>query len=203
MCQVLRNDVGPSAASDVIDPMYGRPCVARGFLRSGGCAVLHQVSGHLSVLCSRPSWISARLRSSLPGRPRPGHLGHQCSQAPGRPILHLVLSFRTGGRNDTSTTQFRTPRPSNICGMPRCRAVLSRTHMLADGDRNLCIRNLYPAGFTAVVPCEERSRARACWSPAHDLLPLFAPHDSGRPNRARFLMRRFESCRPSQPVRSL
>ncbi len=36
----------------------------------------------------------------------------------------------------------------------------------------------------------------------HDLLPLFAPHDSGRPNWARFLMRRFESCRPSQPVRS-
>ena len=33
-------------------------------------------------------------------------------------------------------------------------------------------------------------------SPANDLLPLFAPHDSGRPNRARFLMRRFESCRP-------
>jgi hypothetical protein len=38
-------------------------------------------------------------------------------------------------------------------------------------------------------------------SPPHDLLPLFAPHDSDRPNWARFLMRRFESCRPSQPVR--
>ena len=29
-----------------------------------------------------------------------------------------------------------------------------------------------------------------------DLLPLFAPHDSGRPNRARFLMRRFEQASP-------
>jgi hypothetical protein len=37
----------------------------------------------------------------------------------------------------------------------------------------------------------------------HDLLPLFAPHDSGRPNWAGFLMRRFESGRPSQRVRSL
>ena len=53
-------------------------------------------------------------------------------------------------------------------------------------------RNLCPAAFTAVVPCGE-GRSCACWSPAHDLLPLFAPHDSGRPNRARFLMHRFES----------
>ena len=36
--------------------------------------------------------------------------------------------------------------------------------------------------------------------PAHDLLPFFAPHDGGRPNRARFLMQRFESCRPNRPV---
>jgi hypothetical protein len=34
-------------------------------------------------------------------------------------------------------------------------------------------------------------------SPAHDLLSLFAPHDSVVPNRARFLMRRFESSRPT------
>ena len=37
-------------------------------------------------------------------------------------------------------------------------------------------------------------------SPAHDLLPLFAPHDSGRRYRARFLMRRFESSRPKRTV---
>ena len=28
---------------------------------------------------------------SLPDRPQRGHSGHQCSHAPGRPILHLVL----------------------------------------------------------------------------------------------------------------
>ena len=33
--------------------------------------------------------ISARA-SSLPDRPQRGHSGHQCSHAPGRPILHLV-----------------------------------------------------------------------------------------------------------------
>ena len=31
---------------------------------------------------------------SLPDRPRLDHLGHQCSHAPGRPILHLYLSSR-------------------------------------------------------------------------------------------------------------
>src|ERR1700752_597401 len=31
---------------------------------------------------------------SLADRPRPGQTGHQCSYAPGRPILHLYLSSR-------------------------------------------------------------------------------------------------------------
>ncbi len=35
--------------------------------------------------------ISARA-TSLADRPRRGHLGHQGSHAPGRPILHLYLS---------------------------------------------------------------------------------------------------------------
>src|SRR6266700_1198459 len=38
--------------------------------------------------------ISARA-SSLADRPRMGHSGHQCSHAPGRPILHLVSSSRS------------------------------------------------------------------------------------------------------------
>ena len=50
----------------------------------------------------------------------------------------------------------------------------------------LCIRNLCPAGFTGVVPCGEgRSCTRLLRVRAHDLLPLFAPHDSGSPNPAR------------------
>ena len=40
---------------------------------------------------------------SLADRPQPGHLGHQCSHAPGRPILHhrLILS-QTPGRGKGS-----------------------------------------------------------------------------------------------------
>jgi hypothetical protein len=43
--------------------------------------------------------ISAHAISSA-DRPRPGHSGHQCSHAPGRPILHrrLILSQTSAGR---------------------------------------------------------------------------------------------------------
>ena len=56
-------------------------------------AVLHQCIRPLigAVVAPGHSWISARVRSSLADRPRTGHLGHQCSHAPGRPILHLVV----------------------------------------------------------------------------------------------------------------
>src|SRR5262249_37151187 len=69
-----------------------RPCVARGLRRVGGCAVLHQ--------CIRPLIGAFELRAimdisaraiSLADRPERGHLGHQYSQAPERPILHLVF----------------------------------------------------------------------------------------------------------------
>jgi hypothetical protein len=58
--------------------------------------------------------ISARA-ISLAVRPRPGHSGHQCSHAPGRPILHLVSSSRrpqrVGGRSYVITR-------SSSCAVP-------------------------------------------------------------------------------------
>src|SRR6202008_1797970 len=51
--------------------------------------VLHQcIRPLLGALCSGPSWISARMRSDYRTGLERGHLGHQCSHAPGRPILH-------------------------------------------------------------------------------------------------------------------
>jgi len=41
-----------------------RPCVASGFCRAGGERSRINVSGlRLELFCSRPSWISARVRS--------------------------------------------------------------------------------------------------------------------------------------------
>jgi hypothetical protein len=46
-----------------------------------------------SVMLRATMDISA-LAVSLADRPQLGHSGHQCSQAPGRPILHLISSSR-------------------------------------------------------------------------------------------------------------
>jgi hypothetical protein len=78
-----------------------RPCVARGFveLAMRSCINVSGLSSERVVLPATMD-ISARV-ISLADRPRPGHLGHQCSHAPGRPILHLVSSSR---------------RPRRVCG---------------------------------------------------------------------------------------
>ena len=71
-----------------------RPCVARGFRRSVGSSVLHQCIRPLIGACAPGHQdISARA-FSLAARPQVGHLGHQFSHAPGRPVLHLFSSSR-------------------------------------------------------------------------------------------------------------
>ena len=68
-----------------------RPCVASGFRREGGERSCINVSDlYLELIVLRAIMdISARA-SSLCDRPRAGQSCHQCSQAPGRPSLHLV-----------------------------------------------------------------------------------------------------------------
>jgi hypothetical protein len=69
-----------------------RPCVARGLRRVGGERSCINVSGFcLERWLLAIMDISARA-ISLSDRPRPGQLGHQCSQTPERPNLHLVSS---------------------------------------------------------------------------------------------------------------
>ncbi len=75
--------------------MYGPAVRSKRFRRSvvsGGLASMYPASDW-SMLLRAIMDISARA-FSLADRPRLGHLGHQCSHAPGRPILHLVSSSR-------------------------------------------------------------------------------------------------------------
>jgi hypothetical protein len=72
-----------------------RPCVARGFVDLSACGLASMYpASDWSGLCSGPSWISARVRSHYRTGLKRGHLGHQGSHAPGRPVLHLVSSSR-------------------------------------------------------------------------------------------------------------
>jgi len=58
-------------------------------------AVLHQCIRSLIGACCAPDHHGyQRACVLITGQASTGHLGHQCSQAPGRPILHLFLSSR-------------------------------------------------------------------------------------------------------------
>src|SRR6266568_6254386 len=78
------------------DPMYG-PAVRRkrisSIWRMCGLASMYPASDWSAFVLPAIMDISARA-ISLPDRPRTGHLGHQWSRVPGRPILHLVSSSR-------------------------------------------------------------------------------------------------------------
>ena len=53
---------------------------------------------------------------SLAARPQTGHLGHQGSQAPGRPVLHLVSSSRRPRReNGTMSSLAPVQCSSFVC----------------------------------------------------------------------------------------
>src|ERR1019366_1516981 len=90
-----KSGFGLGTACPLMTQCMVRPCVASGFCRAGGERSCINVSG-LSlerVVLRAIMDISARA-ISLAERPRAGHLGHQCSHAPGRPNLHLVSSSR-------------------------------------------------------------------------------------------------------------
>src|SRR5262249_30212193 len=61
-------------------------------LRVGGCAVLHQcIRPLIGAFCAPGHHGYQRACGLISGQASTGHLGHQCSHAPGRPILHLVF----------------------------------------------------------------------------------------------------------------
>jgi hypothetical protein len=87
-----------------------RPCVARVFVELA-------VSGLASMYPAFDWSVWApghhgyqRACDLISGQTSTGHLGHQCSHAPGRPILHLVSSSRRPRwvSNSTLTIDYAT-----------------------------------------------------------------------------------------------
>jgi hypothetical protein len=75
-----------------------RPCVARSFVGLVfGLASMYSASDWSGSLLRATMDISAR-SISLPDRPRQGHLSHQCSIAPGRPVSIFSLPLADLGR---------------------------------------------------------------------------------------------------------
>ena len=71
-----------------------RPCVARVFgeIAVSGLASMYPAS--IGACCAPGHHGYQRACVLISGQASTGHSGHQCSHAPGRPILHLVLSSR-------------------------------------------------------------------------------------------------------------
>src|SRR6478609_3502089 len=79
-----------------------RPCVARSFVDLVcGHASMYPASDWSVSLLRANMDISAR-SISLPDRPRQGHLGHQCSIAPGRPVSISSLPLADLGGEDVA-----------------------------------------------------------------------------------------------------
>ena len=104
-----------------------RPCGARRFRRSGRCglASMYPASAWSTVL--RAIMVISTHVIWLADRPRPGHLGHQGSHAPGRPILHrrLILSQTSAGKGVVTSSiaphlRAQTRRARGRQGRPSC-----------------------------------------------------------------------------------
>ena len=81
------------AISVANDPMYGPAGVAREFDELGGERSCINVSG-LEEQRAPGHHGYQRACDLLSGKILTGHLGHQCSHAPGRPYFHLVSFSR-------------------------------------------------------------------------------------------------------------
>ena len=94
-----------------------RPCVARGFRRAGvsGLASMYAVSDWSWSAPDHHGYQRACVLIS--GQTSTGHLGHQCSHAPGRPILHLFSSSRRPRqlKRINLATSSRTPHFFGLC----------------------------------------------------------------------------------------
>src|SRR6516162_11430586 len=81
--------------------MYGPTVRCKKISSSWGCAVLHQcIRPLIGAFCAPGHHGYQRACDLVSGQASPGHLGHQYSYAPERPILHLVfiLSQTSAGK---------------------------------------------------------------------------------------------------------
>ena len=137
--------------------------------------------------------ISARA-VSLPDRPRVGHSGHQCSHAPGRPILHLIsiLSQTSAGNRlwdyviaDSLSVQFlclchgAVPSSRPVFVLARCAQGPSRM-AVALGSLSRCsaCKSSRSAVFVATNLIVGRCTASAIASASRK--SFFCPFEYGR-----------------------
>ena len=94
-------DISPKWGISRFDPMYGPAVRRKRFRQLWLMRSCINVSGfRLEHIVLRAIMNISAHAILLPDKPRGGCLGHQCSHAPGRPILHccLILSQTSAGK---------------------------------------------------------------------------------------------------------
>ena len=164
--------------------MYGPAARRKRFRRSVGCGSCVNVSGlTLERVVLRATMDISAHAISLASRPRPGHQGHQCSHAPGRPILHLVSSSR---------------RPRRVMGFEVTSSI---------APQSCAVPLFVPCGRSFVPTCAcawaPRARSRQGWPSrlAYRLRGIARPH-LDRPERSTILTPVGAPSYPSQHIRS-
>src|SRR5215470_6381361 len=96
--------------------MYGPAARRKRFRRSGGFAVLHQcIRPLIGAVCAPGHHGYQRACVLITGQASSGgHLGHQGSHAPGRPVLHLVSSSRRPRQENGTMSSLSPDRCSSF-----------------------------------------------------------------------------------------
>ena len=134
-----------------------RPCVARRFRRPGvnGLASMYPASAWSD--CAPGHHGYQRACDLIKRQASTGQVGHQCSHAPGRPILHrrLILSQTSAGKLTTSSIA-----PHFALFLCSCRAVVP-------SSRPVVARREHHAGRDAITSVLTHSKARPLLRTAH------------------------------------
>jgi hypothetical protein len=156
-------------SSSHFDPMYGPAARCKRFRQPGRLRSCINVSGLCleRVVLRAIMDISAHAISLADRPPETGHLGHQCSHAPGRPILHrrLILSQTSAGKLSYVIDS------SSSC--LRCSFVRAWRPFLRPGLR---VQDAPRAGGRQGWPSRRPHRSRPC-CPGH---ALYGPEHGAR-----------------------
>ena len=113
-----------------------------------------------------------RARHLFSGQASMGHSGHQCSHAPGRPILHLISSSRRPRRVGVWAISMRVPgfgSSDQVAGRSPPQPCAPRS----SGQERERSRRCGPACWRARLP--RRCGGAASWRPRPSLEPVMPP----------------------------
>jgi hypothetical protein len=142
--------------NDANDPMYGPAVRCKRLWSTLVDAVLRQCIRSLIGACAPDHHGNQRACDLISGQASMGHLGHQCSHAPGRPILHrrLILSQSSAGKSTNYVID-------SLLVLRRSFVRAWRPFLRPDLRLQRCAARRDRQGWPSRLPCLSRQRCQA------------------------------------------